>query len=144
MKQRTPFQPLDEDLDARIETLAREKGVSTLVKPAQGEQGARIGETPPAPAFASATPVPPAIASPGIAAAPSDALFDEAPARTPMKTLNVELPDYVWTALKIRAAERKTSVRYVIMDALRRDGIAINEIDMIDASQRTRSLKAKG
>jgi hypothetical protein len=136
MKQRTPFQPLDDDLDTRIETLAREKGVSTLVKPAQGEQGARISETSPAPA--------PAIASPGMATAPSDASFEEAPARTPMKTLNVELPDYVWTALKIRAAERKTSVRYVIMDALRRDGIAINEIDMIDASQRTRSLKAKG
>jgi len=144
MKQRTPFQPLDEDLDTKIETLAREKGVHTLVKPAQGEQGPRASDTPPAPAFASATPAPPAIASPGIAAPPSDELFDEAPARTPMKTLNVELPDYVWTALKIRAAERKTSVRYVIMDALRRDGIAINEIDMIDASQRTRSLKAKG
>jgi hypothetical protein len=141
MKQRTPFQPLDDDLDTRIETLAREKGVSTLVRPAQGEQGARVSETPPAPVSAAGTP---AIASPGIAAAPSDASFEQAPARTPMKTLNVELPDYVWTALKIRAAERKTSVRYVIMDALRRDGIAINEIDMIDASQRTRSLKAKG
>ncbi|AXK81533.1 hypothetical protein DW352_14030 [Pseudolabrys taiwanensis] len=143
MKQRTPFQPLDDDLDTRIETLAREKGVSTLVRPAQGEQGARASETLPAPASAAGTPATPLIASPAIAAAPFDVLFDEAPARTPMKTLNVELPDYVWTALKIRAAERKTSVRHVIMDALRRDGIAINEIDMIDASQRTRSLKAK-
>jgi hypothetical protein len=144
MKQRTPFQPLDEDLDTKIETLAREKGVHTLVKPAQGEQGPRGSDTPNITAPAAGTRVAPAIVSPGMAPVPSDAAFDEAPARTPMKTLNVELPDYVWTALKIRAAERKTSVRHVIMDALRRDGIAINEIDMIDASQRTRSLKAKG
>jgi hypothetical protein len=143
MKQRTPFQPLDEDLDSKIETLAREKGVSTLVKPAQGEQGPRVSETLSA-APAAAPQAVPAIAAPGIAPVPYDTAFDEAPARTPMKTLNVELPDYVWTALKIRAAERKTSVRHVIMDALRRDGIAINEVDMIDASQRTRSLKSKG
>jgi len=144
MKQRTPFQPLDEDLDTKIETLAREKGVHTLVKPAQGEQGPRASETLPAPASAASTLAAPAVMSPAIAPVPPDVMFDEAPARTPMKTLNVELPDYVWTALKIRAAERKTSVRHVIMDALRRDGIAINEIDMVDASQRTRSLKAKG
>lgn len=143
MKQRTPFQPLDEDLDTKIETLAREKGVSTLVKPAQGEQGPRGSATPNVSAPVAGSHAAPVIASPSIAAMPSDVMFDEAPARTPMKTLNVELPDYVWTALKIRAAERKTSVRHVIMDALRRDGIAINEIDMIDASQRTRSLKAK-
>jgi hypothetical protein len=143
MKPRTPFQPLDDDLDSQLESLAREKGVSTLVKPVQGEQEARGGETLPAPASSASTLAAPAVTSPGIAAIPLDASFDEAPARTPMKTLNVELPDYVWTALKIRAAERKTSVRHVIMDALRRDGIAINDIDMIDASQRTRSLKAK-
>jgi hypothetical protein len=47
-------------------------------------------------------------------------------------------------ALKIRAAERKASVRHVIMTALRCDGIAINEIDMLDASLRTRSLKPQG
>jgi hypothetical protein len=35
-------------------------------------------------------------------------------------------------------------VRHVIMTALRCDGIAINEIDMLDASLRTRSLKPQG
>jgi plasmid stability protein len=58
-----------------------------------------------------------------------------------MKTVNVELPDYVWTALKIRAAERQTSVRHVIMTALRADGLTIAESDMIDASLRVRSQK---
>jgi hypothetical protein len=32
---------------------------------------------------------------------------------------------------------------HIIMTALRRDGVAINEIDMMDASLRTRSLKSK-
>lgn len=133
MKPRTPFQPLDEDLDTKIETLAREKGVSTLVKPGQAEQG-------PSPINPS-----PVVAAPVRSLAPTaeTSAFDAAPARTPMKTLNVELPDYVWTALKIRAAEQKASVRHVIMTALRRDGVAINEIDMMDASLRTRSLKSK-
>jgi hypothetical protein len=53
-----------------------------------------------------------------------------------MKTLNVELPGYVWTDLKIRAAQQTTSMRHVVMTALRKDGLAIREADMIDANVR--------
>lgn len=113
-QQRAPFQPLDNEFDDKIETLAREKGVSTLVKPAQAEQ------------------------RPAAIEKPTQAATEAAPPRTPMKALNVELPDYVWTALKIRAAEQKTSVRHVIMAALRNEGISIAEADMIDASLRVR------
>lgn len=132
MKPRTPFQPLDEDLDNKIETLARDKGVGAMVKPVQAEQGPAVSRT--APTAIVTTPMPPR----GVAASPNDADFDAAHARTPMKTLNVELPDYVWTALKIRAAERKTSVRHVIMTGLRNEGISIAETDMADASRRIR------
>jgi hypothetical protein len=119
MKQnRAPFQPLDPDLDDKLENLARDKGVGALVKPTQGERGPRLQEPPrqSEKPKAAATPAP----------------------LTPMKTLNVELPDYVWTDLKIRAAQQKTSLRHVIMTALRKDGFAIKESDMIDANLLTR------
>lgn len=44
-----------------------------------------------------------------------------------MKTVNLELPDYLWTDLKIRAAHKQTSVRHVIMAALAADSFAIRE-----------------
>lgn len=96
-KQRTPSQPLDEDFDSKIETLAREKGVSTMVKPDRTEQGPGAGNTAPA-----------AIMTPSSRMEAAEVSAEMAASRTATKTLNVELPDYVWTALKIRAAERKT------------------------------------
>jgi hypothetical protein len=116
---RPPFMPLDPDLDdQKLESLAREKGVGTFSKPpAQGEQGPRTTARPlplPEPPPAGATP------------------------RARMKPLNVELPDYVWTELKIRAAHRQTSVRHVIMSALIKDGIAITDADLIEDGRRMR------
>jgi hypothetical protein len=61
-----------------------------------------------------------------------------------MRNVNVELPAYVWKALKIRAAERQTIVPHVIMTALQKDSFAIAEADMMDASQRTRGTLAHG
>jgi hypothetical protein len=55
-----------------------------------------------------------------------------------MKPLNVELPDYAWTELKIRAAHRQTSVRHVIFSALVKDGITITDTDMIEDGRRAR------
>jgi len=40
-----------------------------------------------------------------------------------MKAVNLELPDYAWTELKIRAAKEQVSVRHIIMTALARDGL---------------------
>ena len=64
-----------------------------------------------------------------------------APGATPrskMRKVNFELPDYVWTELKIRAAHKQTSVRHVLMEALRVDGFTINEIDMVEDGRRAR------
>ena len=68
---------------------------------------------------------------------------DEAPtsAATPrsrMKTVNLELPDYVWTDLKIRAAHKQTSVRHIVMTALKGEGITIADIDMVEDGRRMR------
>ena len=122
--QRVPFGPLTEDLDDKIESLARKKGVGALVKPGpQSEQGA--------------------LSAPVRVPAEPASKTEPAP-RTPMKTVNMELPDYLWTALKIRAVEKQTSVRHVIMTALQRDAFAIAESDMIDASRRMRGITSPG
>ena len=55
-----------------------------------------------------------------------------------MKTVNLELPDYVWTELKIRSAHRQTSVRHIIMTALKGDGISIADVDMVEDGRRAR------
>ncbi|MEA2879467.1 MAG: hypothetical protein QOF14_4663 [Hyphomicrobiales bacterium] len=73
-------------------------------------------------------------------ARPEPVILPELPAhgatpRSRMKTTNLELPDYVWTELKIRAADRQTSVRHVVMTALVRDGITIAEPDMVEDGQ---------
>ena len=125
MKSNRPaFVPLDTDLaDEKLESLAREKGVGTLQKPQrQGEQG-------------------PSVASPPLAPVPEQPRSGATP-RARMKPLNVELPDYVWTELKIRAAHRQTSVRHVIFSALVKDGITIAEADMIEDGRRARGSNA--
>jgi len=118
--ERPAFAPLDTDLtDQKLEHLAREKGVGTLQKPVrEDEKGAR--GTPPAPVL---LPEPP---------------NSGATPRARMKALSVELPDYVWTELKIRAAHNQTSVRHIIMSALVKDGISIAEADMVEDGRRLR------
>lgn len=59
-----------------------------------------------------------------------------------MKAVSLELPDYVGTELKMIAVQRETSVRHVVMKALRKDGIAIQETDMVEDGRRLRSKGA--
>lgn len=117
---RPPFVSLDPDLDdQKLETLAHKKGVGILQRPApQREQGANA-------------------ASPALAPAPEQPRSGATP-RARMKPLNVELPDYVWTELKIRAAHRQTSVRHVVLSALVKDGITIADADLIEDGRRSR------
>ena len=55
-----------------------------------------------------------------------------------MKPLNIEVPDYAWVALKMRAAKEMVSVRHIIMLALRETGIEINDVDMVEDGRRYR------
>jgi len=122
--QRPPFQPVTPDIvDEKIERLAQEKGVGVLVKAPIREQGGRMPDLPAAETEPTA---PPSGATP----------------RSRMKAVNIELPDYVWTELKIRAAHRQTSVRHIIMSALRADGISIAEADMVEDGRRLRGRLA--
>ena len=126
--QRAPFLPVTDDIDDdKLERLAHDKGVGSLVKPFVHQN--RAGEGP----NSAVPPDPGAIGAeePAAAATP----------RSRMKTVNLELPDYVWTDLKIRAAHKQTSVRHIVMTALRREGIAIADVDMVEDGRRVRGLR---
>ena len=64
----------------------------------------------------------------------------QATPRSRMKGLKIELPDYVWVALKKRAAEDMVSLKHIIMGktALRDKGIPINDADMFEDGRRFR------
>jgi hypothetical protein len=118
MKQtRAPFLPVTDDIDDdKLERLAAEKGVGAMVKPVANATGEGR----------------PAIA------AKVEQTSDAGTPRSEMKSLNLELPGYVWTELKIRAAQRQTSLKHVVMTALIKDGITIHETDMIEDGRRLR------
>ena len=120
---RRPFMPVSNDIDdEQLERLAREKGVGKLEAPMR--PASRAGEAAPPPPAAPVTD--PVLRSSG------------ATPRSQMKKVNFELPDYVWTELKIRAAHKQSSVRHVLMEALQKEGFTIHEIDMIEDGRRLR------
>lgn len=116
---------LDDPIDDRLEARAAEKGIPKLVSlkiepaPSSHETLSRVAAA--------------AVSKPFRAASPA-----QSTPRLRMKTAKVELPDYVWVALKKRAAEDMVSLRYLIMSALRAQGFAINEADMIEDGRRLR------
>lgn len=115
---RKPFIPLTADMDASLEDLARNKGVATMVKAAP--QAAEEIQ-------------------PRIVAAPEPVDPDLIPTpRSRMKNLNMEIPDYVWTELKVRAAHRGTTIKHVIMTSLRAEGFEIRQADMIEDGRQNR------
>lgn len=129
--QRAPFLPVSSDIDDdRLERLAEEKGVGSMVKTTANKN--RVGEGASVPAQAE-LPAPVAVSPPASATQTAGAT-----PRNRMKTVNLELPDYVWTELKIRSAHKQTSVRHIIMAALKAEGFTIAELDMVEDGRRVR------
>ena len=125
--QRAPFLPVTSDIDDdKLERLAEEKGVGSMVKTVTNRSRAGEGATVQAPIPAPQKPVETEVAATG------------ATPRSRMKTVNLELPDYVWTELKIRAAHKQTSVRHIVMTALKGEGLTIADVDMIEDGRRVR------
>jgi hypothetical protein len=118
---RKAFAPLTADIDdTSLENLARSKGVATMVKtPSHAEEGAQAAAQAPK------------------QAEPIDPELIPTP-RSQMKNLNIELPDYVWRELKIRAAHRGTTIKHVIMTSLKSEGFEIRQADMIEDGRRDR------
>lgn len=115
---RKPFIPLSADIDdTDLENLARSKGVATMVKSVpQAEESPAIYVRTPEPVDPELIPTP----------------------RSQMKNLNIELPDYVWKELKIRAAHRGTTIKHVIMTSLKAEGFEIRQADMIEDGRQNR------
>ena len=55
-----------------------------------------------------------------------------------MKTVNLELPDYMWTELKIRDAHKQTSVRHIMIMTLKSNGFQIADVDLVEDGRRDR------
>lgn len=129
MRQQKPtFQSVEIDLiDQRLESQAAEKGIPTLVAPKP--------ET-----AVSAEPVRGREQQSGRTSrrARTTVSTSQATPRSRMKTVNLEVPDYAWIAIKMRAAQEMTSARHVIMMALKGSGIEINDVDMIEDGRRHR------
>ena len=139
---RTPFMPVTPDIDDdQLERLAANKGVGSLVKPSDEKDRAGEGATSPTTVAPDSNA---AIKAETKAAIPPKVRRAPAPSSDPtprdrMKSVNIELPDYVWTELNIRAAHRQTSVRHIVMTALKADGIQIAEIDLVEDGRRLRT-----
>jgi hypothetical protein len=124
---RPAFQSVELDpIDARLEAKAAEKGIPTLVIP-------KIEESEPEEGVEATEPTVAVVPRRTPRATPK-----QATPRSRMKGLKIELPDYVWVALKKRAAEDMVSLRHIIMSALRDKGIPINDADMIEDGRRFR------
>lgn len=127
-QQKPTFQSVEIDLiDQRLESQAAEKGIPTLVAPKP--------ET-----VVSAEPVRVRPQQPERTSRRARATVSasQATPRSRMKTVNLEVPDYAWIAIKMRAAQEMTSARHLIMMALKASGIEINDVDMIEDGRRHR------
>ncbi|MDX2265912.1 MAG: hypothetical protein NW215_13205 [Hyphomicrobiales bacterium] len=105
--------PLDVD-DAALDRLNTQLGVPTLTKP--------VANTKPEPKTKSAPPAP-------IAA-------DEG--RATLEKLTLEVPAYLADAMKRQALDARTSVRHVVMLALKKSGFEIAPGDLVPDGRRTR------
>lgn len=127
--QKPNFQSVEIDLiDQRLESQAAKKGIPTLVAP-KPEAAIHV-----APAKEPAS----APERTARRAARATSRPGQATPRSRMKTVNLEVPDYAWIAIKMRAAQEMTSARHVIMMALKASGIDINEADMVEDGRRHR------
>lgn len=58
--------------------------------------------------------------------------------QSPARRMAVDLPVYLISALRMRAAEDETTIRYVITRALRKDGFTVEAQDLIEDGRRER------
>ncbi len=106
--------PLDVD-DAALDRINTQLGVPTLTKP--------IANTRPEPKTKSAPPAP-------VAADDVRAILEK---------LTIEVPAYLADAMKREALDRRTSVRHVVMLALKKAGFEIAACDLVPDGRRTRA-----
>lgn len=128
---RPAFQSVElEPIDQRLEAKAVEKGIPTLVTP-RPEPALQVPSAEPAPAASKLQRKPPKAEN-----------VELATPRERMMTVNIEVPAYVWIAIKTRAAQEFESIRHFTLKAYRAQGIEIRDEDMIEDGRRLRGSRA--
>lgn len=126
------FQSVELDpIDQRLEAKAVEKGIPTLVSPKpEPVDPVPIAET--------------VLAASKLQRKPAKTTDAGVPTpRDRMMTVNIEVPAYVWIAIKTRAAQVLESIRHFTLKAYRAQGIQIRDEDMIEDGRRLRGSKAR-
>ena len=112
---------------ARLSEAAADLGFTrpvSVAEPAQGAAKAEAGRPARrAPAARAAAPPKPAAPEPNPG---------------PMASLKIEVPDKAWVSLKLEAVRRRVTVRFLILEALARQGY---EIDLAEVPQDGRRLR---
>jgi hypothetical protein len=123
--------PLEDVSDDDLSKLVDRLGVPSLVKP----------EQPP-------TPVPlaqAATAGNSGNAATVNEVKQDAPAltmkaqATALERVSVDLPEYLYGAMRMRVAEERTTMRYLVMQGLQAIGFAIDPSDFVSDGRSTRT-----
>ena len=122
-----------------VEEHAQEQGIPTLVKP-----GSVTQLTPAAPAQAQAQaqaqevtpPAEPSNPSKPAAKKGKGTRTSEAAHQTPVKRLAVDLPLYLITEIRQRAATEDTTIRFIITRALSKDKFKVEPQDLIEDGRR--------
>jgi hypothetical protein len=107
---RSIAEPLDVD-DAALDRVNTELGVPTLTRPVANSGGGKRKQ----PAAGKAPPV-----------------------RSPLEKLTIELPNYLMDALRRSALDERTTVRHVVMLALKAKGFELLEPDLVPDGRRQR------
>jgi hypothetical protein len=50
---------------------------------------------------------------------------------TPLEPLRIDVPEYLARELRVKCAEHKVTIAYLVMSALRKDGFHIEEKDLV-------------
>lgn len=134
---RKAFAPITDDIDSRIEAMARAKGVPSLTAPEAVPQTPRSASARAPDYGAGGQPV---IAP----AAPEDGTVQAAstPPRTKVTPVKSFVPDYAFMEIKLRAARERVSINHIVLKALHDAGYHIKPEDMIEDGRRLRGNRA--
>jgi hypothetical protein len=109
-----------------VEQHAKEQGLKTLVT--TGEAPAAPVTTPTPEQVSPVEPTPIRRRGKGSAASVQS--------QSPVRRMAVDLPVYLISAIRKRAAEEETTIRYVVTRALRKDGFTVESRDLIEDGRR--------
>jgi len=134
---RKAFAPITDDIDSRIEAMARAKGVPSLTAPEA------VLPTPPSalaqePDFGVGGPPVHAPAAPG-----DKSIQAASPPKTKVTPVKSFVPDYAFMEIKLRAVHERVSINHIVLKALHDAGYRIKPEDMIEDGRRLRGSRGQ-